>query len=623
MKKSRIYILFLLLFGWQWALAADNIQFTAQAPEEVSVGQQFQIIFTINADGKSFTAPDFKGLIVLSGPNTSTSSSLQFINGKMSQTYNVTFSYVVMANKPGTLNLEPAKITVDGKEYRSNKLQIDILKSSTPRTNKQGANGVINNQNNTGQEQTEHQINAKDVFVKATVNNPHPYQGQQVVVTYKIYTSVPVSNLTIDKVSSFKGFWSKDLLDNKTAPDQSRTTINGRQYVVAVIRKLALIPQQTGKLTIDPMQLKCNVQVRVQQTRSNSNDPFDNFFNDPFFNQNVRNISKTLVANAININVKPLPENGKPACFSGAVGDFKFEPNIDKTDLSTNDALTYTINITGRGNIELIDAPKIQFPTDFEAYDPKVTTNTVKSNIGISGSKKFEYLVIPRNPGDFEIPAISFCYFNPVDKKYHTTTSPSYKIHVLKGKGSGNTVFTGNAQEDIRFLGKDIRHIENGPFNFVKANTYLFGSTLFYILLIIPLLLLILAWLLRKTLENRKAKVSILKNRKANKIARTRLKKAQKIKKTGNDRAFYDEIALALWGYIGDKFNLKQSDLSMDTVKEKLEQRKVAEETITGFIDTLNNIEYARFAPGNTKSKMENIYSEAMNVIMQAEKSLK
>jgi hypothetical protein len=362
--------------------------------------------------------------------------------------------------------------------------------------------------------------------------------------------------------------------------------------------------------------------LRVQ--RKSTGDPFDNFFNDPFFNQNVRNISKKLVANAVHINVKPLPKKGKPAHFTGAVGDFKFESGIDKNKLTTNDALTYTITVTGRGNIELIDAPKVNFPSDFEAYDPKVVNNTVKTNIGISGSKKFEYLAIPRNPGDFTIDPVTFSYFNPADKKYHTITSPSYKIHVVKGKGSGNNrVYTGNAQEDIRFLGKDIRHIEGGPFEFVRANTYLFGSPLFYILLALPLVLLILALILRRIVENRRANVSLLKNRKANKVARTRLMKAQKIKKTGNDKAFYDEIAMALWGYIADKFDLKQSDLSMDSVREKLEQRNVASETITGFIDTLNNIEFARFAPGNTRDKMENIYAEAMNAIMQAEKSLK
>ncbi|MBN2637769.1 MAG: protein BatD [Bacteroidales bacterium] len=619
MKKSGVYILFLLLFGWQWAQAANDIHFTASAPEEVAVGQQFQIVFQINGDGKGFSAPDFKGLTVLSGPNTSTSSSLQFVNGRMSQSYNVTFSYIVMAEKTGTFYVEPAAINVKGQQYRSNKLQIDVIKG-TPRNSNAGSNAYQGGESetNSASQQT---IGSKDVFVKATVNNTHPYLGQQIVITYKLYTRLPVSNLMIDKISSFKGFWSQDLLGDNSNIQQSTTTIDGHQYVVATIRKMALIPQQNGKLTIDPMTLKCVVQLRVQKKRSG--DPFDDFFNDPFFNQNVKNVNKTLKANAINIDVKPLPEAGKPACFAGAVGDFKFETGIDKPDLTTNDALTYTINITGRGNIELIDTPKVNFPPDFETYDAKITTNPIKTDIGISGSKKFEYLAIPRNPGNFTIPPVSFCYFNPVDGKYHTITSPSYNIHVKKGQGGNTAVYTGNAQEDIRFLGKDIRHIESGPYHFVKANTYLFGSVLFFVLLLIPLLLLIVAFMLRKRIENRRANVSVLKNRKAQKVARTRLMKAQKVKKTGNDKAFYDEIALALWGYIADKFDLKQSDLSMDSVRERLQQQNVAEETINGFISTLNNIEYARFAPGNTKDKMENIYSEAMSAIMQAEKSLK
>lgn len=620
MKKRGVYILFILLFGWQWAQAANDIHFTASAPEEVSVGQQFQIIFQINANGKGFSAPDFKGLTVLSGPNTSSSSSFQFINGRMSQSQTLTFSYIVMAEKPGTIYIEPATINVKGQQYRSNKLQIDVVKG-TPRNTNVGSNAYQKRSNRTVSSNNNGTINPKDIFIKATVNNAHPYLGQQIVVTYKLYTRLPVSNLAIDKVSSFKGFWSQDLLSNNGTLQQSTTTIDGHQYVVATIRKLALIPQQTGKLTINPMQLQCVVQLRV---RSNSSgDPFDAFFNDSFFNQNVRNVDKTLTAKAITVDVKPLPETGKPACFAGAVGDFKFDTKIDKSKLTTNDALTYTITITGRGNIELIDAPTVNFPSDFETYAPKITNNTIKTDIGISGSKKFEYLAIPRNPGDFTIKPVTFCFFNPADKKYHILTSPSYSIHVTQGQGGNTTVYTGNAQEDIRFLGKDIRHIESGPYHFVKANSYLFGSTLFYILLSLPILLLIIAFILRKTIEKRRANVSVLKNRKANKVARTRLLKAQKIKKTGNDKGFYDEIAQALWGYIADKFDLKKGNLSMDSVREKLEQRGVDEETITAFINTLNNIEYARFAPGNVRDKMENIYSEAMNAIMKAEKSLK
>jgi hypothetical protein len=533
----------------------------------------------------------------------------------------------VVAENPGTIHVGAATISYNRKTYTSNELQISVVKGSakTQASNSNAGSGNMSGSQGSPQQTTQSNgtYNKDDVYIKASVNNSHPYLGQQVVVTYKIYTRLPVSNLAIDKVASFKGLWSQDLLSNKTTLSQQNETIHGKQYVVAVIRKLALIPQQTGELKVDPLQLQCSIQVRLQNKSPNGNDPFQNFFNDPFFNQNVRNINTTLASNPVVLHVKPLPEKGQPANFSGAVGDFRLQTSIDKPELSTNDALTLKVTITGKGNLELISAPKVNFPADFETYDPKVVPNIIKTNDGISGSMEYDYIAIPRNPANVVIKPVTFTYFNPADKKYHTEHSDTIKIKVVQGKGGGGVVYSGNAQEDIKFLGKDIHHIESGPYNFIKANDFLFGSTLFYVILGAIVLLLFLVIFLWKMNEKRRANLSLLKNRKANKVARTRLEKAQKLKKGGDDKAFYDEIAIALWGYIADKFNLKQSDLSMDSVKEKLEDKKVSEDTISGFISTLNSIEYARFAPGNTKDKMENIYSEAMDAIMQAEKSLK
>ncbi len=629
MIKRGVNILFLLLMVWQGVWAGnDNVTFTARSRQQVLVGQQFQILYEVNANGKGFVPPsDFGGLEILSGPNTSSSSSIQFINGKMSQSYTMTYSYIVMATKPGTIHIGPASIKVKGHRYQSNSLTIKVLADNSATT----ASGKNTTGNNTPNQTTRNTSsptktapvtgNNQDVFVRATVNNTHPYLGQQVVVTYRIYTRVPVSNLSINKVASFKGFWSKDLLADNSSLQQHNETINGKRYVVAVIRKLALIPQQTGKLVIDPMELDCSVQIRVKSNTS-SNDPFDAFFNDPFFNNNVRTVQRKLVSNALHFNVKPLPEKGKPACFAGAVGNFTFKSSIDKTDLTTNDALTLHIEISGKGNIELISAPKITFPSDFETYDPKISTKINKSSQGVSGTKSFDYLAIPRTAGDFVIKPVKFCFFNPADKQYHVVQSKTFHIHVKKGKGTG-VVYTTTDQEGIHILGRDIRHIKEGPFDLHPANDFLFGTPLYYGLMALPVILLLILILIIGSMKKRKANISLIKNRKAQKIARNRLTKAQKMKRQGNDKAFYDEIAQALWGYISDKFNLQKANLSMDTVKELLEEKKVDSETIQAFINTLNNIEYARFAPGDTKGKMENIYSEALQAIMQAEKSLK
>ncbi len=626
MRKSTIYMIFILFVAMPLlGMAKEQVRFRATSQSEVVVGEQFEIVYTVNAKARAFVPPDFKGLDVLAGPNTSSSSSIQFINGKMSQSYTLTYSFVVMAQKEGELEVGPATVTVDGKKYNSNTLQIKVIKGAAAGRMQQST--AANSRNSGSRSATTaagaKNISNKDVFIQATVNNKNPYLGQQLVVTYRIYTRVPVSNLSIKKVSSFKGFWSKDLLADNATLQQHNETINGQQYVVATIRKLALIPQQTGKLRLEPMALDCNVQLRIKQKRRSGYDPFDDFFNDPFFNQNVRNIKKTLVSNPVSIHVKALPEKGKPACFDGAVGEFSFKSAIDKADLSTNDALTLSISLTGSGNIELIDAPKVSFPPDFETYDPKITSHINKTGTGVSGSKKFEYLAIPRNPGDFIIKPVSFCFFSPRDGRYHTFHSDTLHIHVIKGKGGGGVVYSGNAQEDIRFIGKDIRHIKEGPYKFRQINHFFFGSFWYVFFAALPMVVLLLLLILLRILENRQANVSMLKNRKAKKVAKQRLMKAQKLKKQANDVGFYDEIAQALWGYISDKFNLQSSDLSMDTVKELLIAQQVNEETMNAFLDVLNNIEFARFAPGDTKGKMENIYSEAMNAIMQAEKSLK
>ncbi len=629
MKKRDFYIVFLLLFTVQGVWAGNEVTFTARARQQVLVGQQFQIVYELNANGRNFTPPaDFGGLEVLSGPNTSSSSSIQFINGKMSQSYSMTYSYIVMAVKPGIINIGPASVRAKGKRHVSNALKISVLKYSSSAKSQTGNQGAPS-RNRTGavsgkpQTTANTKINSKDVFIKATVNNTRPYLGQQVVVTYRIYTRVPVSNLSINKVASFKGFWSKDLLGNNSSLQQHNETINGQKYVVAVIRKLALIPQQTGKLVIDPMELDCVIQIRVKNpSGGSSGNPFNSFFNTPFFNQNVRNIKKTLVSNALHFKIKQLPLKGKPVCFSGAVGDYSFKSSIDKTDLTTNDALTLNITVNGSGNIELISAPQVKFPSDFETYDPKISTKINKSGNGVSGTKKFDYLAIPRTAGDFVVKPVKFCFFNPKDRQYHVYQTKTYRIHVKKGKGMGVTYSTTN-QEGIHILGRDIRHIKEGTSDLRPFNDFLFGTTLYYVLLALPVVLLLLLLLLWNTLKKRKANMSRVKNRKAQKIARSRLTKAQKMKKQGSDRAFYDEIALALWGYISDKFNLQKANLSMDSVKELLEQKQVAPETIQAFMDTLNSIEYARFAPGDTRGKMENIYTEALHAIMQAEKSLK
>lgn len=602
---------------------AQDVSFTASSKPVVSVGERFQITFEVNADGRNFKSPDFGSLTVLSGPNTSTSSSIQIINGKMEQNYTKTFSFIVQANGEGEVTVSPASVIVDGKKYTSNSLKIKVVKGSVPATSSQGGGNKSNaatsrSSGNTGTLQDD------DVYIKASVSNTNPFIGQQVIVTYTLYTRVPISNLMLNKAPSFTGFWSKSLTDNNSQLKQRKQIINGQEYTVAEITRYAVFPQKTGVLTIDPAEMQCVAQIRINTHRKRSNDPFEDFFNDPFFNRNVRNVETTLRSKPIKIKVKPLPEKGKPENFSGAVGDFTFKSTIDRDKLKANEALTLTFTVIGKGNLELLDLPSPEFPSDFETYDPKISSNIKTRKSGISGSKKFEYLAIPRTPGDFMIKPVTFTFFNPAEKKYYSYSSGEFKIHVEKGdKNATSVTYSSSAQEDIKFIGQDIRHIKSGPFDLKPANVFFFESNLFYILLALPVVLLILVIILWKRQEKRMSNVSMMKTRKANKVARTRLQKAEKFRKEGKEKEFYDEIAQALWGYIADKFNIPQANLSIETVKETLTGKGAEEKIVDNFVNTLNNIEFARFAPGEKSGKMDTVYKEALNAISQAEKGLK
>lgn len=601
------------------AQAQDNIRFTASGKQAVKEGERFRIVYEINADGNTFRAPDFGGLQVLSGPSTSTSSNIQYVNGRMNRNFSVSYTYVVQAGNKGEVTVGPATITVEGKTYESNSLSIKVIAdanagNATTRSN----NGQSSNQDNSGILQDD------DVYVTSSVSNSNPYIGEQIIVTYRIYTKVPVSNLTIDKLSSFNGFWSKSLMDDNNQYKQSTEIINGEEYVTAEINKVALFPQKTGTLEIDAFEATCNVQLRVRSNSRRSNDPFESFFNDPFFNRNVKNVTAKLKSKPITINVQPLPQQGKPDDFTGAVGDFQFTSTIDRTQLTANDALNLTIEISGKGNIDLLTLPEVKFPVDFESFDPKITTKVNTSPSGLTGRKKFEYLAIPRNPGNFTINPVSFSFFNPKTKSYEHFTSNTYPITVEKGTGNGNNItYSATSQEDIRFIGKDIRHIKVEPEELKAVDEYLFGSSLFMVILVLILLIPVLFIIVWKQREKQQSNISKVKNRKANKVARTRLQKAEKFKQSGNDKGFYDEIAQAIWGYIADKFSISKSELSIDSVRETLLSKSVEESITNNFTHTLNNIEFARFAPGDARDKMESIYNEAISAITQAEKALK
>lgn len=614
MKKLRFSAL-LVMFTWASFASGQDLDFRASARDVVSVGDQFRLIYSINGQASGFRAPVIKDFSVIAGPSQSTSTSMQIINNQVSRSVEYSFTYILQATSEGTFTIPPASVNVDGKSYQSNPVTIRVAKGSAPAS--PGAQQQAQPQGG--------EITAKDLFVRASVNKSNPYQGEQVIITYKIYTRIPVAEYSITRTPSTAGFWSQDLIKDNTKLNQYRETVDGSEYVVAEIKKEALFAQKSGSLTIEPLEMDVVAQIQRKASRRGFNDPFfDSFFNDSFLGSTYQNVRKTLRSNQLNINVKPLPSANRPSEFTGAVGNFSISSSIDREQLKANEALTLKFTITGKGNIKLVEKPNLVFPSDFEVYDPRITDNITASQAGVSGSRTFEYLVIPRNPGDFTIKSSRFAFFDIESGTYKTLNSPDFRIKVEKGTGNEANMFAGSSnKEDFKYIGTDIRFIKTSPLKLRPVNSYFLSHPLFPLWLAIPPVLLAAFMLIWRNELRKRNNLALMRNRKATRVARKRLKAAEQFLKQKNQDAFWAEVSNALWGYISDKFNIPGSTLSMDSVNQALKNKNVDEELITQFISALNNCEFARFAPGDKSLAMDKLYREAIEVITNTEQHLK
>ncbi|MFA6924078.1 MAG: BatD family protein [Bacteroidales bacterium] len=612
-----LIITFLILFS----NASYSQKLTASANEtQVFINSQLQVTYSLTGgSADNFYPPSFKGFQVV-GQSTSSGGGMTIIvNGKVVQGGGgeEQWIYFLVPTSIGKFTIDAAMATVNGKKIQSNTLTIEVVSSGSKTAKQQ-------NQSN----QNIPDVKDKDIFVKAFVNKNNPLQGEQIIVTYKIYTRVPISQYTIDKLSQFSGFWSQDLLKENEKIKQSNETINGVTYVVAEIRKVALFPQKSGTLTIAPLEIECLAQIKIKTKR---NDPFADFFKDPFFSnfpdpfaESYQNVKKSLKSNALAINVKPLPSANKPDDFKGTVGSFSLSSQIDKTKLKTNEAANLKFTISGTGNIKLVEKPALSFPPDLETYDPKINDNINNILSGISGSRTFEYLVIPRSAGTFKIKPVSFSYFDLNKNKYITLTSPEYTLRVEKGSGNeAGAVVTGINKEELKYLGSDIQFIKNQKFALKPLGIYFYNSLNFYLLLLIPFLLfLIFVFLNRKRIKEN-SNIVLVKYKRATKVARKHLKTANKFLKENNKEKFYDEMFKAMWGYIGDKLSIPVSDLTKDNMVETLKMKNVEEELINKYLEILNYCEFARFAPSGELTEMKNLYSKTIDLISELEQKIK
>lgn len=612
MKRKLLYIVAFLLVSIYSLEAQTDVKFRTICKKQVAVGEQFQVSYELNGDGNDFKAPNFTNFEIMGGPYTSTSSSIQIINGSVSKTNTQTFSYHLRAIKAGTYTVPSASITVDKKKITSEPCEITVTASSS-------GSSSYNNTNNT---QSNTSIGNKNIYLEAIPNKKKVYLGEQILLTYRIFYNIPISQLSVSKSPSYSGFWTKDITDNNGSLQQSSTVINGQQYNVATIQEIVLFPQKTGNLIIDPLDITCLAQVKQERNRSYGYDPFDDFFND-VMGSSYKSVKKDIKSQPITIEVEPLPTSNKPSSFKGAVGQFTFTSKIDKNELKVNEAFTLTLTVSGKGNIELLELPQPVFPPDFEVYDPKINTSVKNNAQGIYGNKSAEYIIIPRVSGDFTLNDIEFSYFNTSSKKYETLKSDIHTIQVQKGSGSNNSVVYTPGQADIKYLGSDIRHINTSNNKLNITGFVFFASNGYFAIIILMTIIFIAVLIINKKINKFNSDKVLVKNRKATKIAKKRFKNAHNHLVTNNQNRFYEEFSQAVWGYISDKLNIPLSQLSMDSVREIMTNRNVPEDIVNEFVDLLNTCEFARFAPGDANKKMDDLYQKGIELITKAEKLLK
>lgn len=583
------------------------------SPSQVEVGQRVQLTYTLNTlDADRIHLDDeITGFEVLYGPTISQNIGVSIGNGNMSKSASVTYTYLLRATKEGTYTLPSASLTSNGKKVKSNAPRIQVLPASgntqggqsAQRGSQSGQRGQMPS-SSSGRfhtPSTSERIDPKDIYFTVTASKKHVFEQEAILLTYKLYSLYSIDQI-MGEIPQLDGFHTQEI----ELPKQRSFTmerVGNRNFGTVVWRQYVLFPQKAGKLTIPAIDYQ--VQLIVQEQ---SDDIFEAFFGGGSM---TYRIDKTIKAPAVEIQVDPLPT--KPANFSGAVGKgFTVSGKLGPEQVDANDATALTLTVKGTGNLQLISAPQVAWPKDFESYDAKTTENTKLSTAGLTGTITYEYQAVPHHAGKYDIPPVVFCYFDTESRQYKTIKTDAFKLGVAPGMGRGNQ---GSRQEDVRELGDDIHYIKTGKVRLSKDNMKLWGSMTQMLAYGVLFVLFLVVLILFRRQAQANANLVMQRGRKAGKAAAKRLKIASKLLKAGDQSAFYDEVMRALWGYVADKLNLPVTDLTKDNVSEKLQARNVDEQSIQQFLDVLGDCEFARFAPGDPATNMDNLFNKATEVI--------
>ncbi len=601
LQFKNILIFSLVVFAFT---AQAQVTFRASAPATVVKGQQFRLTYTLNKEGKDLRLPsNMDGFEILFGPSVSTSYSQQTVNGKTTSESSVSYTYILVADKEGSYTIGPASVKVDGATYTSNSVQIKVIREENIPKGQSGRG----NSSTRGGSAT---LSSNDAFIRAIVSKNNIYEQEGFTVTFRLYTTYNVTDLGKIQFPEFEGFMVEEI-DLPANQQMQIENFNGRNYYTADLRKTLLFPQRSGKITIPSGRIEMVFSVP-------SGRRIESFFG----SQEVMvDVKKALVTNPVTIDVKPLPDD-KPESFTGAVGQFTFRPSISTQQTRANEPITLTLEISGTGNLKLIQNPKIEFPSNFEVYDPTVENKVQVTANGLSGTKKIQYLVIPRYEGKYTIPAIEFSYFDLSTRSYKILKSPEYSIEVAKGDPSKANASSYINQQSVK-VEEDIRFLKIGQPTFHSKNEFFVGSFVYWLWYIIPLTLFICLYIVYRKQAEQNANVALMRNRQANKVATKRLRMADRFLKEHRKEEFYDEVLRALWGYFSDKLSIPLAQLSRENVGAELYKQGIDESLITTFMQILDACEFARYAPAESDHAMDQLYNQTIEAIGKMENQLK
>lgn len=598
---KRLFLTYFLCIATLLAVA-DDITFEWKGRNKVVQGRQFQLEYVVTgADAGDVTLPQFKGCTELYR-GSSRGTSVNIINGNVSRTVTNAIIVTLRADEEGTHEIEPATLSVGGKTYKTKPLTLTILKAdeadeaSSARERADNRSAIVSSEN------------SSETFTRLILSRTNVYEQEAILATLKVYTLAPQLNFTKVTLPTFEGFAAQEL----DVPESNQWDIErykDRNYKTATLRRMLLFPQQSGDITIKGG--SCEIDVYEVQGI--------NFFGQPLYDV----VSKNVITPSMKVNVKQLPQ-GKPLNFTGGVGNFSMSSKLSTSTIKANEALTLTLTISGKGNLQLMQNPSVEFPSEFEAYDPQVNLDIHSGAGGVSGKRIIEYTIIPRYAGTFTIPPIEIAYFDPQDKQYKTIASDEFTVEVSKGDAvEGTAVSSFRSPDDVRLLNADIRHIKTDSGQLSHARNAYVDHWTYWLWYILPVLAVIIYAIASRMYANANADIAINRNRKANKVALRRLKQAAIYLKARNEAQFYEEVLRALWGYLSDKLTMPLSELSRDNIQAQLARCGVADELIIRFTQILDRCEFARYAPSQAGDTMEQLYQDTIDAIGEMENIMK